>query len=409
MLKLDFKNSIFLLCKSFFVSLTLFSFIYLDYFHISIPFLDTILALIGIYYLFIFSKKELFFIGFFTSIFWFWWVGYSFVFYDVAYLIPLAIVGIGVIYGLIFLLIGLFDCLIYRLFAIVFLSFIEPFGFNWFKLQLIFINSYFEASYLQFGIVVSIVALFVYLMQQNKLNITANITFVFVLCIIAYTNQNLKTNIPKPPLKIYSYNTHIPQELKWNKLYQQTIINDNFIAINKAIKQGYDMIILPETAFSVILDQETKLLSKLKQLSRQIVIITGALSLKDNMIYNSTYLIDNTKVQIANKVVLVPFGEAVPLPKLLRDFINNQFYNGAKDYQTAKKPTTFVIKNIKFRNAICYEITTNKIYQDLDTSYIIAISNNAWFVPSIEPTLQKLLIKYYSKKYHTIYFEAMNL
>ena len=126
------------------------------------------------------------------------------------------------------------------------------------------------------------------------------------------------------------------------------------------------------------------------------------------MIYNSTYLIDNTKVQISNKVVLVPFGEAVPLPKLLRDFINNQFYNGAKDYQTAKKPTTFVIKNIKFRNAICYEITTDKIYQDLDTSYIIAISNNAWFVPSIEPTLQSLLLKYYAKKYNVIIYHSTN-
>ena len=28
---------------------------------------------------------------------------------------------------------------------------------------------------------------------------------------------------------------------------------------------------------------------------------------------------------------------------------------------------------------------------------MIVISNNAWFIPSIEPTLQHLLLKYYSK------------
>ncbi|MFX4155788.1 apolipoprotein N-acyltransferase, partial [Aliarcobacter butzleri] len=49
------------------------------------------------------------------------------------------------------------------------------------------------------------------------------------------------------------------------------------------------------------------------------------------------------------------------------------------------------------------------IYENLgDTRYIIMTSNNAWYTPSIEPTLQDLLLKYYSKKYQDTVFHIVN-
>jgi len=39
---------------------------------------------------------------------------------------------------------------------------------------------------------------------------------------------------------------------------------------------------------------------------------------------------------------------------------------------------------------------------------MIAMSNNAWFYGSIQPTLQKFLLKYYSKKYNTYIFHSFN-
>ena len=93
----------------------------------------------------------------------------------------------------------------------------------------------------------------------------------------------------------------------------------------------------------------------------------------------------------------------------MKIIINNIFYEGASDYSKALAPTDFIIKGEKFRNAICYEATTDKIFENLnDTKYMIAISNNAWFIPSIEPTLQDLLLKYYSKKYGVMIFHMVN-
>ena len=69
--------------------------------------------------------------------------------------------------------------------------------------------------------------------------------------------------------------------------------------------------------------------------------------------------------------------------------------------------TDFIIKGIKFRNAICYEATCNEIYSG-DVEFVIAISNNAWFRPSIEPTLQRLLLKFYAKKYNIVIYHTTN-
>jgi apolipoprotein N-acyltransferase len=40
---------------------------------------------------------------------------------------------------------------------------------------------------------------------------------------------------------------------------------------------------------------------------------------------------------------------------------------------------------------------------------MIVLSNNGWFTPSIEPTLQKLLLQYYSKKYGTTIYHSVNM
>jgi apolipoprotein N-acyltransferase len=157
-----------------------------------------------------------------------------------------------------------------------------------------------------------------------------------------------------------------------------------------------------------VLNKNDYLKNLLLEKSKDISIIAGSLYKKDGLYYNSTYFFQDKKMQVAHKVVLVPFGEAVPLPEKIRDWINNTFYNGAKDYEVALSPTTFEIKGEKFRNAICYEATTDEIYKNLDTNKVIAISNNAWFTPSTQPALQRLLLRYYAKKYNLVIYNVTN-
>jgi len=214
---------------------------------------------------------------------------------------------------------------------------------------------------------------------------------------------------PKPPkmpnLKINLISTYVPQDKKWDKDYIPIEIANNFRHIKNSTHK-YDVVVLPESAFPLFLNLHKDLLQKLKTLSKKITIVTGALHYKNKKFYNSTYIFENGKVTILDKHILVPFGEYIPFPFFQKE-INNIFFNGASDYLTSSHFGIFKIKNYKFINAICYEATIEKLYK-LKPKYIIALSNDAWFMPSIEPILQKLLIRIYAKKYQKIVFHSIN-
>ena len=381
-------------------------FIYFEYFNLTNFLVNTIMGLFSFYLLFTLNKKELFFTGFFIGIVWFWWIGYSFIYYNLLYLIPFVLIGIGIVYGILFYIGGLFNSLIYKVLYFFILSFINPFGFNWFKLELPFINSYLGTSKVDLFIILIATAALIYFQNQNKLKIGV-LLYAISLILLSIFNKPI-LNIQPSSFNIHIQNTNIPQNQKWDKQYRDTILTENFNNIKIAIDKKYELIIFPETSFPIVLNHQINIQKELLKYSKNISIVLGSLYEKDGLLYNSSYLFQNGSMQVANKVVLVPFGEAVPLPEKLRDIINNTFYNGAKDYETAKEPTTFDIKGKKFRNAICYEATTDEIYKNLDTSYVIAISNNAWFTPSHQPVLQKLLMKYYAYKYNLYIYNITN-
>jgi apolipoprotein N-acyltransferase len=207
---------------------------------------------------------------------------------------------------------------------------------------------------------------------------------------------------------MYIQKPNLDQKIKWKSAHKDDIIKQNFDEIKKAIESGYKIILLHESAFPLYLNQDKYLLQKLKSISKEITIITGALSLKDGHTYNSSYFFKDGKLEVANKVVLVPFGEAIPLPNWAKKIINNLFFNGADDYKTDSRPTDFNVNNVKIRNAICYEATSKELYEN-NPKHMVVLSNNAWFTPSIEPTLQNMLLRLFSQRYGTVIYHSANI
>ena len=399
LLKRDYSNKNFII-KGFISSILLSSFIYLSYFNIEIKFLNTIVALFALYFLLIIPKKALFISGFMTGILWCWWMAVSLQYYDLVYLTPVILICIGIVFGVIFYLFALFDRLTFRILTIFAFTFFAPFGFNWMKFELIFIDSYIGIDKLSF---ILVLISFYFIIKLKRFKILGIIPLLFAL---SFPKGHY---IQNPNAKIYMPQMNVNQNLRWDKRYKPTLEQQNFDEIYYAISQNKDLVVLPETAFTTPLNRNEILFQKLKELSTKIDIITGAIYIENDQIYNASYHFSNGVVQVAKKVVLVPFGEEIPFPKFFVDLINKVFYNGAQDYSKASQPTDFTIKGEKFRNAICYEATTDKIFENLgNTEYMIAISNNAWFTPSIEPTLQHLLLKYYSKKYDVNIYHIAN-
>ncbi|UTJ07020.1 apolipoprotein N-acyltransferase [Arcobacter roscoffensis] len=399
LVKRDNFNKNFII-KGFTTSILLSAFIYLSHFNIEYLALNSILGVLAIYFLVTIPRKSLFITGFTTGIFWFYWIAVSLQYYELTYLVPVLLIVIGLAYGILFSLFGLINNILYRVIAIFAFTFIAPFGFNWMKFELLFIDSYFNTTKESFALILAAVLM---ASQLKRLKILA-----LVPLFIAFQSPQGEI-IDNPNLDIHLSQFNIPQDLKWKKENRNTLINKNLNEIDKAISLNKDLVVLPETSIPIVLNNQRDLLNFLKEKSYEITIFTGGLYLEDQKIYNATYLFSKGEVQIAKKVVLVPFGEEIPLPKFFVDLINNTFYGGASDYSKASKATDFIINGTKIRNAICYEATTDKIFENLnDTKYMIAISNNAWFTPSTEPTLQKLLMKYYAKKYGVTIFHVVN-
>jgi len=389
------------LIKAFVIALSLSAFIYGETFELSSLGLNSALALLGFYLLLGEHKIVWFWSGFFIGILWFYWISFSFVYYDLAYLIPLIIFGIALIYGLGFWLIARVTSSVYLQACLLFgIGFIEPFGFNWLKLELTLLNSYFSSTHLQFAAFLVAIAFFKDLKSYYKL---ISVPFLF----LSWMHFSIPAQIAPPPIDVEIPTMHIEQSKRWDAAYQHEAIALNFSLIERAIEKGKELIILPESAFPLYLNREEMLVDRLKYYSHSIAIVTGALTYENENAYNSSYLFSQGEMHIAHKVVLVPFGEEVPLPEFLTTWINRLFFDGAKDYLKAKEPKDFTIHGIIFRNAICFEATKDLLYQNAPR-YMIAISNNAWFTPSTEQTLQHLLLRWYAKKYNTIIYHSAN-
>ncbi len=376
------------------------AFIYFAYFGITNKFLNTLFGLFAIALLLYIPKKSLLIAGFFIGLFWFYWIGFSFKYQGVGYMAPIVTLGFGILYLLFFAPLALSNKPYIRAILLFGLSFFEPLGWNWMKIELLFVNSYIGVY--KYQLIAVLLALALPALIKNK-----NYKFIPLLLLIFSFNYGYPKQ-ENAPLKIKLVQTQIPQDQKWleKRIYPTVFMIFKDIAM--AVHNKYDVVVFPESVFPLFLNENPRLIKELQKASKKITIVAGALLHENNLNYNVTYMFENGKYKVAKKLILVPFGEYIPLPKFAQKFINDTFFSGASDFVTAKKPTDFTIKGIKFRNAICYEATCKELYKG-DVKYMIATSNNAWFTPSIEPTLQKLLLEYYARKNGVTIYHAANI
>ncbi len=379
---------------------------YLDWFGVVNSFVNTILGVLTFYILLDSNRKVWFWSGFFIGILWFWWLSISFVNYGFAWAIPIGLLITAAIYGVIFLLFAYIaerlpntlSTLIAKAIALLILSYIHPFGFDWFKPELVFTNSYIGIQKWQFALVLISIVLTIYKKQL--------IYLLFIIGAYPYSSHFHKTEAVDPTIEVTNFRINVID--KWRPELQQKHIGMVFKEIDKAIKYKKSIVILPESIFALFLNKQPLLMEALKKRSYKIDIVLGALYVDGKIPRNSTYIFSKGEYQVANKVILVPFGEANPLPKFMSSWINDLFFDGAPDYVADTEPTDYTIHGKTFRNAICYEACSETLYRG-NPKNMIVISNDGWVAPSIEPTEQKILLQYYSKKYGTTIYHSVNM
>jgi apolipoprotein N-acyltransferase len=396
-----FKNNkplIFNLSAGLITAILFSAFIYLEHWGITLKLLNTIFGVAALGLFLYIPKRAILVAGFIIGLLWFYWIGYSFKYNGVGYLTPIITLSFAIIYMLFFGVLALTDKVYIRAFLLFGLSFFEPFDWNWMQIELLFVDSYIGVFKYQLFFVLAALCL------PNYLKIRYKGASIFLLILAL----NFNPSVDKvAPLKIKLVSTDITQDKKWLKASLNPTVYMTYKEIESAINKDYEVIVFPESIFPLFMNKNQKLINELLEYSQDITIVAGSLYRDKGNNYNVTYMFQNGKYQMAKKLVLVPFGEYIPLPKFAQDIINDMFFAGQADFVTADKPTDFMIKGVKFRNAICYEATCAEIYKG-NVNFVIATSNNAWFAPSIEPTIQKLLMRYYARKNATTIYHSAN-
>jgi len=300
------KPLLFNLVAGLITALLFSAFIYLEHYGFTIKFLNTLFGVLALGLFLYIPKKSVVVAGAFIGLLWFYWIGYSFEYNGVGWMTPIITVLFCIIYMLFFGVLAFTDKVYIRAILLFGLSFFEPFDWNWLQIELLFVDSYIGVMKYQLALVLLALALPSYVKKP----------FTYLPLVLVVAAFNFTPTLQKDsPLKIKLVDTNIKQEEKWLRESKFPIINQNILAIKKAIDDGYDMVLLPESCFPLYLNKYPSLMNKLKELSFEISIVAGALHRENNQNYNVTYFFENGESQFAKKMVLVPFGEYVSLPK----------------------------------------------------------------------------------------------
>jgi len=195
-------------------------------------------------------------------------------------------------------------------------------------------------------------------------------------------------------IKVALVQGNIEQFAKWDPAYQDEVI-DTYTKLTLAAAETHpDIIIWPETA-TPFYYQDDELRRRVEELAKKTgtYLLTGSPSFRKNpdgtfTDYNSAYLISPEGVTVGryDKMHLVPFGEYVPLKKLL-PFVS-KMVTSIGDFGTGADYTVIRAGRGSFGTAICFEAIFPELVRMFPlggANFIVNITNDAWFGKSAAP------------------------
>ncbi|MGB9710365.1 MAG: apolipoprotein N-acyltransferase [Thermodesulfovibrio sp.] len=210
------------------------------------------------------------------------------------------------------------------------------------------------------------------------------VLIIFVFC-IGYGIKKLYEPVSGRQFKAAIIQGSIPQNEKWDFNKVNGILNIYKDLTIKAKAYNPQLVVWPETAVPFVFEKNKYFTSDLINFVKQqnIYLLFGSIMerQKDNYT-NSAVLIDpnGTIAYYYDKIHLVPFGEYVPLRKIL--FFINKLTVGIGDYKPGDSYTVAITPFGRFATLICYESIfpgqVRKFYQK-GGQFIVNITNDGWF------------------------------
>ncbi|UCG78514.1 MAG: apolipoprotein N-acyltransferase [Nitrospirota bacterium] len=218
---------------------------------------------------------------------------------------------------------------------------------------------------------------------------------ILLVASLIYGNIRLKETQSTNSIKVAIVQGNIDQNKKWEKAYQSSVFSTYIELTKKVSREGPDLIVWPETSVPFIFGSDKEFTSRLQdfQQSNRIPLLFGSILVrsKDDKGYkltNSAVLLDkNANIAYRyDKVHLVPFGEYVPLGRIL--FFVERLAEGIGAYVPGTELRSAETSFGTFSTAICYELIFPSLVRNFFQSggdILITITNDAWFGNTIGP------------------------
>jgi apolipoprotein N-acyltransferase len=229
-----------------------------------------------------------------------------------------------------------------------------------------------------------------------RLKITLALVSLFLFCVLSYGYFRL-TARPKPSsgerLKISLIQGNIPQELKWDPRSKEYIGNKYLELSLQATKDNPDLLVWPEAALPVILEEEPVFFEAVREFveAERIPLLLGAVTSREGFYYNSAILLKpGSNLDRYDKLHLVPFGEYIPLRRVLpflQVVVPIGDVTAGKHYTIFRTPRAVRRapspgQNIDFAVLICFEDLFPELSREFvgrGADFLINITNDAWY------------------------------
>lgn len=197
------------------------------------------------------------------------------------------------------------------------------------------------------------------------------------------------------PIRVSVVQGNILQEEKWDPALASLIMQRYIDMTREAIGRGSRFVIWPESSTPFNYEEEPARAEAVRRLAREahVTLLIGSDQIERirpvaavrppaPQYYNAAFLIqpDGTTGAVYRKIHLVPFGEYVPLKRLL--FFVGTIVEAVSDYSPGTDAVLLPVAGHEASTAICYEVIYSSLMRTFVTrgsELLTTITNDAWY------------------------------
>ena len=229
----------------------------------------------------------------------------------------------------------------------------------------------------------------------------SGISIVFAVLLWLYGDHRLTNGNELSPTssQIRIIQPNVPQNEKWNPLKLDLYLNHLIELSNSYPSENIDLVIWPETALTIFADEQD--FYALSQWVEKKPLLLGYRRIVDGKMFNSMGYIatDGLVNEIYDKQYLVPFGEFIPLERLLKfltfsPLVNQEIW----DFSSGTTSQFMKIPEVgNLRALICYEAIFPHLVRTKERpEALIQITNDAWIGKNAGPKQHYVMAKFRS-------------